>query len=99
MQFICRTWEAKWPKGSRPNLVLGHSHEPRFQPALPTSPVGDGAMNLAEFYYNAASVGRFENLLWGLEIRGEKPCLVSWQRPGGSAKARPERRVYSNRQR
>ena len=74
--------------GSRPVLLLGHTHEARFAPWSPTL--------RAPFthYLNASSVGRFENLVWGIEIVDGHPSLVSWSRTpvleGGV-----ERRVWS----
>ena len=95
-KLICAMWESSFNDGSRPSLVIGHSHEPRFQPAFPTGMFGDDAKHLADYYYNTGSVGRFENLLWGLEIRDGKATLISWHRPGGVGT--PERHEYSNKQ-
>lgn len=64
-----------------PTLVLGHTHEPRLRPratfllpGLP-SPVAE-----IGFYANSGSAGRFENLIWGMEILEREPILVSWHR-------------------
>jgi hypothetical protein len=68
---------------ARPSLVLGHSHEPRF--------MSDGFGS----YFNAATAGRFHNLIWGLEIdRSGAPTMVSWSRPEPK-QGLPVRRTYA----
>lgn len=93
---ICAAWEESNPR-ERPGLVLGHSHEPRFSPAFPSTIVGEGARHLASYYYNTGSAGRFENLLWAIEIRDQRPKLVAWHRPV-KRKGQPQRRVFTSRQ-
>jgi hypothetical protein len=67
----------------RPSLVLGHSHEPRF--------MSDGFAS----YLNAATAGRFHNLIWALEIdRSGVPTMVSWSRPAPK-EGLPVRRTYA----
>lgn len=87
-----------WLSGSftaenRPKLVLGHTHEPRYYPSLPNG-------GWTSTYFNSGSAGRFENLIWGLEIIGGQPLLVGWIRPGGAALPPPlgpaaERHVFT----
>lgn len=63
-----------------PWLALGHTHEPRMNavqvhnvfPAIETEQIG--------FYLNSGSAGRFQNLIWGLEIVEGAPTLISWHR-------------------
>lgn len=51
------------------NLVLGHSHEVRSHTFGPR--YGN--------YYNSGAVGRFQDLLWALEIDGHQaPQVVAW---------------------
>ncbi|NVK64135.1 MAG: metallophosphoesterase [Flavobacteriales bacterium] len=57
-----------------PTLVLGHTHEPR-QNALRRD--GD-VLKPCNHYLNSGSAGRFENLIWCVEIRGDKDYIVSW---------------------
>jgi hypothetical protein len=76
--------------GSRPPyLVLGHSHEPRHRALNP-----DGS--IAEHYLNGGAAGRFQNLIWGVEIIDGVPQVVAWHRPGGpESREAPERRTYT----
>jgi len=58
----------------RPTLLLGHTHEARLSPW--------SLEDRAPFaqYLNASSAGRFENLVWGIEIVDGVSELVSWSR-------------------
>lgn len=72
---------------TRPSLVLGHTHEPRLSPGYPDRP------GRAAFYLNSGSVGRYERLVWALEIVDGQPQIVSWVPNGSSARRiewRPE---------
>lgn len=68
--------------GPVPILALGHTHEPRINPAhqrwagIGTNP----EVEQIGFYINSGSAGRFENLIWGLEIQEGAPVLISWHR-------------------
>lgn len=57
-----------------PTLVLGHSHEVRFNPY--SQAAGEPFAN----YINTATAGRFENLMWAVEIVDGEATLVSWSR-------------------
>lgn len=61
-------------------LLLGHSHEPRIRAgranAFPHVPAQAGN------YLNSAAAGRFENLVWGIEIVNGVSTVVSWSREG-----------------
>jgi hypothetical protein len=72
---------------------LGHTHEARYQPASLSSDSA-GAHTTFEHYLNSGAAGRFENLLWAIEIVDGEECLVSWSRPQPRS-GRPERRVYT----
>ncbi|MCB6176624.1 hypothetical protein LHP98_00575 [Rhodobacter sp. Har01] len=63
--------------GRPTRLILGHSHEPRFRPgkSLPGQP-----HRTVDSYLNCASAGRFQNLIWGIELIDGEPFLVSWHR-------------------
>lgn len=63
---------------SGPKLVLGHSHEPRFRSGMSTG-LGQTPRQ-ATTYLNSAAAGRFENLIWGIEIEGGEEKLISWHR-------------------
>lgn len=76
----------------RPTLVLGHSHEARFHAF---SAYGDEP---CDFYLNTGAAGRFENLVWAVEIDDGVARLVSWSRPHGPrGDERPTRRVWTPR--
>jgi hypothetical protein len=70
-----------------PTLVLGHTHEARC-----------GALDRygvpATWYANAGAVGRFEGILWGVELRDGEPRIVSWH-PDPFPNGPPVRRVWS----
>lgn len=66
----------------RPKLVLGHTHEPRLDPLGPNGVDGD--------MLNCGSAGRFENLVFGLEIIDGVARVISWSMVNG----RPERREW-----
>jgi hypothetical protein len=75
--------EKRFPEDGRPSLVLGHSHEPRFEP---TAVSGDVA-SVIPYYYNTGAAGRYGNLIWALEIVEGEATLVGWSR-GRSGAAR-----------
>ncbi len=60
-----------YPLQKRPRLVLGHTHEVRNMPCAPNGYPQD-------CYLNSGSAGRFENLVWGLEIEEGAATVVSW---------------------
>jgi hypothetical protein len=74
----------------RPNLVLGHSHEVRFEPTYL-----DRDQTPVQFlqYFNTGAAGRFENLIWALEIDNGHPRMVSWHRPS-PGQGGPVRKLY-----
>jgi len=76
--FITREWDGRFPDSSRrPTLVLGHSHEPRMNPGRRER----GGLRQYPYYMNSAAVGRFENIVWGIEIVDGRASLVSWSCP------------------
>ncbi|MCC7441512.1 MAG: hypothetical protein IT285_07765 [Bdellovibrionales bacterium] len=81
--------------GPRPKLVLGHSHEVRFEPAY-RGPAGEVDFPPRRFsqYFNTGAAGRFENLIWALEIDDGHARLVSWHRPRPGDRA-PVRQVFN----
>jgi hypothetical protein len=73
-----------------PYLILGHSHEARQRAWDPAR------SEPAEHYLNSGAAGRFENLIWGVEIVDGVAQVIAWHRPGGAnSAAAPERRVYT----
>ena len=58
-------------KNNRPTLVLGHTHEPR------SNALSKGEFT-TKYYANSGTPGRFQNLLWCLEIINGEPIVVSW---------------------
>jgi hypothetical protein len=70
------------------HLVLGHSHEARH------STLSGAGEPLLE-YLNSGAAGRFENMLWGVEIVDGVAQVVAWHRPGGPRSSdAPQRYVY-----
>ncbi len=70
------------------HLVLGHSHEVRHSTL---SGAGEPLLG----YLNSGAAGRFENLLWGVEIVDGAAQVVAWHRPGGPRSGdAPQRYVY-----
>ncbi len=60
-----------------PTLILGHSHEPRIRPGVNWPGV---ERRQIDFYLNSGAAGRFENLIWGIELIDGEPFLISWHR-------------------
>lgn len=59
-----------------PRLVLGHTHEPRHLPAAPDgSAYANGAVCV-----NCGSAGRFQGLIWCVEIHDGEERVCSWSR-------------------
>ena len=64
-----------------PKLVVGHSHEPRQRATYHTH--NGNAMVEADCYLNSGSAGRYENLIWGIEIQGLTDRVISWSKIDG----------------
>jgi hypothetical protein len=69
-----------------PTLVLGHTHEPR-QGAI------DADGQPVDWYLNSGAAGRFEGLIWGVELRQGQAQVVSWH-PDPFPDGPPQRRVW-----
>jgi hypothetical protein len=74
-----------------PKLVLGHTHEPRQNAVFPSDPGEAEPWEQADtgagiVYLNSGSAGRYENLIWCVEIRGEDDRICSWSRVDGKLK-------------
>ncbi len=84
-QKLCRRYASEFldlqdppDLGARiPALVIGHTHEPRKSARDPAS--GD----FPYWYINGGSVGRYENLLWCVEILEDEDRICSWSKIGG----------------
>lgn len=59
-----RQLRLQFPGSDRPWIVLGHTHEARLR--------------TAERYVNAASAGRYQDLVWAVELVSGVPTLVAW---------------------
>tara|TARA_R100001369_G_scaffold92869_1_gene140693 strand:+ start:2514 stop:4073 length:1560 start_codon:yes stop_codon:yes gene_type:complete len=60
-------------------LIIGHTHEPRMKARKRidrTSQAGN--------YLNSGSAGRFENLIWGIELVNGQEKIISWTKEGSS---------------
>ena len=76
-----------------PTLVLGHSHEPRFRSTFPGR---SGASALADCYLNSASAGRFQNMIWGLELIDGEPFLITWHQGDAKVGNQPVRTIWGD---
>lgn len=63
-----------------PKLLIGHTHEVRQNALNPDT--GEHA----DHYLNSGSAGRFENLIWCVEIDESGDRIVSWSGEGGLLK-------------
>lgn len=98
-EYIRKRWvETFGPVPTRPKLVLGHSHEVRFNPVHNelqfNNMIPELFTDLYTYYFNTGSAGRFENLIWALEIEDNVPTIVSWSFKTGPNGTTPERRKY-----
>jgi hypothetical protein len=64
-----------------PALLIGHTHEPRLNAVSPENG------NEYTFYLNSGSAGRYENLIWCIEIVGNDASLRSWSYVDGKLRA------------
>ena len=86
---IMKSWNQTFPDPKkRPKLLLGHSHEVRINPRLP------GTKQPYRFLLNSGTAGRFENLVWGLELDNGKAQVVGWTHANRTSKTEPHRFVY-----
>jgi hypothetical protein len=70
-----------------PDVILGHTHEPRA-----------GAIDAlgvpVDWYFNSAATGRFEGIVWAVEVMDGEAQVVSWH-PASFPVGEPTRRVWS----
>jgi hypothetical protein len=74
-----------------PKLVLGHTHEPRQNAVFPHDPLEqehweESDTGAGAFYLNSGSAGRYQNLIWCVEIVGDNDRICSWSRVDGRLK-------------
>ncbi len=70
--------------------MLGHSHEPRHRALNRTT------SKQLQNYMNSGAAGRFENLIWCVEIVDGVGQVAAWHRPGGPrSNTAPERHTYT----
>ena len=87
---IMNGWNRVFPQAaSRPQLLLGHSHEVRFQPRIP------GTTKRYDHLLNSGAAGRFENLIWGVEVNNGKAQVVAWSHKQRTTQKDARRYVYS----
>ena len=93
-EFIRRRLMDDFPDASvRPKLLLGHTHEVRHRSAYRGDDI-TGTYPSFQHYLNCGAAGRFENLLWAVEIVDGVESVISWSRRAVNAGG-PERRVYT----
>lgn len=97
-QLRSRWVETFGPVSTRPKLVLGHSHEVRFNPMHHEIKMNNLLPEIYKdpftYYFNCGSAGRFENLIWALEIEDNVPRLVSWSFKEGPNGTTAQRHLY-----
>ncbi|MDB9822346.1 hypothetical protein OAC89_01435 [Deltaproteobacteria bacterium] len=77
-------------------LVLGHTHEPRLNPVDPKKNIDrrTGLQITYPYIVNCGTAGRFQNLVWALEIDHGNMRIVAWHRPGNRRNATPLRMEF-----
>lgn len=63
-----------------PTLILGHTHEPRKNSINPNTNAA------CTYYMNSGSAGRYENLIWCVEVLPTSERICSWSRIDGKLK-------------
>jgi hypothetical protein len=80
---LCEEYERKYLARNTgkpiPTLVIGHTHEPRRRATFTEGTT----VNIVDYYLNSGAAGRFENLIWCVEIEGSTDRIVSWSRING----------------
>ncbi len=77
--YLSEFQKIKGNSAAVPKLVIGHTHEPR-QNAVWL----DGKVDrTVDYYLNSGSAGRYQNLIWCIEIEGTTDRIVSWSRING----------------
>lgn len=85
---LCQRYHYHYLQVDGPNrfpetkLVLGHTHEPRKNSINPDF----NSDSAVDYYLNTGSAGRFENLIWAVEISGNEDRIISWSRVDGRLK-------------
>jgi predicted phosphodiesterase len=80
---LCEEYEARYMARNTgkaiPTLVIGHTHEPRRRATFSKG----STVHIVDYYLNSGAAGRFENLIWCVEIEGSTDRIVSWSRING----------------
>jgi hypothetical protein len=73
-----------------PTIICGHSHEPRDHSRFLNSKAmllpDTKDPNIFTRYMNTGSAGRFENLIWCIEVIGSTAHVYSWSNSGTASK-------------
>ena len=74
-------------------LAFSKRHQP-----VPSAlrPPDTNDLNLFTRYMNAGSAGRFENLIWGIEIDGDRAQVISWTNSGTSSHIVPKKVIWKS---
>jgi hypothetical protein len=90
---LLRKWKS--PLIELPVLICGHTHEPRhlstFKNTTVLTPPQTTNKNLFTRYMNSGSAGRFQNLIWCIEIVGNTATVYSWTNTGTSTVMKPKK--------
>lgn len=96
-EMLRRGW-ARMPHFA--TLICGHTHEVRDRSAFTNTtgvtPPDTTNRNVFTRYVNTGSAGRFENLIWGVEIEGNRAQVVSWTNTGTSTNIRLGKGVWNS---
>ncbi|HWB87116.1 MAG TPA: hypothetical protein VG675_23435 [Bryobacteraceae bacterium] len=80
---LCDGYAGEFDEGSEiPTLIVGHTHEPRHEAMYKDSK--SGQLQSRKFYMNSGSAGRYENLIWGIEIEGDSAKVISYSNINGT---------------
>ena len=81
---LLKKWKSK--TGELPTVICGHTHEARhrsrFTNTTSVIPPGTNDKNLFTKYMNTGSAGRFQNLVWCIEIVNGEATVYSWTNSG-----------------
>jgi len=82
---------AIWGETTPPTVVLGHSHEPRLRARHPDD------NHIHARYINSGAAGRFQNLIWAVEVVRGTARMVSWHYPDNDRSELPVRTEWTPR--
>lgn len=70
-------------------LIIGHTHEPRLNARKSSN-----STKIISNYINCGSAGRFENLIWGIELVDGSEKIISWTNTGTNTNVKLHRNEW-----